>query len=223
MLGAGALCAVPEPTMLSKAGCVAVGSHSMDVISSSFRQVLTGQTSRTVTAQLSQIAAEKSGASVATAYNIGLTVDLLVPFAFAGAVGAARVGAIYTGRIRLLDHEGDRLGHTLSRHVGLDKQALLARLSSEKIPHASSFVNRTSAELLISEVLSVKKPQIEGWLKVAIPNRAYAYTHRFSHSTGYYISRGSVEIQTAYSLRVVLKPVTYNGKPYYLLTAFPVP
>lgn len=223
MLGAGVLCIVPEPTMLSKAGCVVVGAHSMDTISTSFRQVLTGQTVRTATAQLSALTAEKLGASKATAYNIGLTVDLVVPIAFAGAAGAARVGAVYAGRIRLLDQEGSRLGHTLSRHVGLNKQALLARLSSENMPHASTFTSRTSAELLISEVLSVKRFQIEGWLKVAIPNRSYAYTHRFSRPTGYYISRGSTEMKTAYNVRVVLKPVTHNGKPYYILTAFPTP
>ncbi|QCT22500.1 hypothetical protein FEM41_24090 [Jejubacter calystegiae] len=223
MFGAGVMCVVPEPTMLSKVGCVVVGAHSMDTISTSFKQVLTGQTARTATVQLSEMTAEKLGADKATAYNVGLTVDLVVPFALAGAAGAARVGAIYTGRIRLLDQEGSRLGHTLSRHVGLDKQALLARLSSENMPHVSTFTSHTSAELLISEVLSVKKSQIEGWLKVAIPNRSYAYTHRFSRPTGLYISRGGTEVQKAYNVRVVLKPVTHNGKPYFILTAFPTP
>lgn len=32
MFGAGALCVVPEPTMLTKAGCVFVGTHGLDTI-----------------------------------------------------------------------------------------------------------------------------------------------------------------------------------------------
>lgn len=36
--GAGVLCVVPEPTMLSKAGCVVVGAHSLDTIRTSLNR-----------------------------------------------------------------------------------------------------------------------------------------------------------------------------------------
>lgn len=39
---AGGMCLLPEPTALSKVGCVVVGTHGIDVLSSSFNQVLTG-------------------------------------------------------------------------------------------------------------------------------------------------------------------------------------
>ncbi len=32
MFGAGVMCVVPEPTMLTKAGCVVVGTHSLDTV-----------------------------------------------------------------------------------------------------------------------------------------------------------------------------------------------
>lgn len=43
MFGAGVLCAVPEPTTLSKIGCVVVGVHSLDTVQASARQVWTGR------------------------------------------------------------------------------------------------------------------------------------------------------------------------------------
>ena len=129
MFGAGVLCVVPEPTMLSKAGCVVVGSHSLDTITASFKQVITGRQTSTATAQLAEIAA-----------------------------GAARVGAVYSGRIRLLDHEGAKLGHTIARHIGKTPEQLKARFLEPRAPAASSsFFNVRQAELVISEVLTVKK------------------------------------------------------------------
>lgn len=106
ILGAGVLCIVPEPTLITKAGCVVVGAHSLDTLNASFQQVLTGRKTDTATAQLAELAAGKPGADKDTAYKVGVTVDLAVPFVFAAAAGAARVGSIFAGRIRLVEHEG---------------------------------------------------------------------------------------------------------------------
>lgn len=43
MFGAGAMCIVPEPTMLTKAGCVIVGTHGLDTIQAALRQVWSGR------------------------------------------------------------------------------------------------------------------------------------------------------------------------------------
>lgn len=43
MFGAGVMCIAPEPTMLTKIGCVIVGTHSLDTMQASFRQVWTGR------------------------------------------------------------------------------------------------------------------------------------------------------------------------------------
>jgi hypothetical protein len=39
MVGAGALCVTPEPTMASKAGCIAFGAHGVDTAAAGLRQV----------------------------------------------------------------------------------------------------------------------------------------------------------------------------------------
>ncbi len=221
--GAGVLCVVPEPTMLSKAGCVVVGSHSLDTITTAFKQVITGRQASTATAQLAEMAAGELGASADTAYKVGVTVDIAVPFAFAGAAGAARVGAVYSGRIRLLDHEGGRLGHTIARHVGRTPEQLKARFMEPRIKVSGSFFNLRQAELVVSEVFSVKKNQIKSALKYSHARTTLVYTHRFSVPVGYYIEKGGDSVQKAYSVRLVIRPTTYSGKLYYIVTAFPMP
>jgi len=73
---------------------------------------------------------------------------------------------VYSGRIRLTEHEGGVLGHTIARHVGRTPEQLIARFSEPRAPHvSSSFKNLRQAELVISEVLSVKRTQIEYALK----------------------------------------------------------
>jgi len=222
--GAGVLCVVPEPTMLSKAGCVVVGAHSLDTIRTSLNQVITGRESQTATAQLAKLAAEQLGADSATAYKVGVTVDLLVPFAFASAAGAARVASVYSGRIKLMEHEGGALGHTIARHVGQTTEQMIARLAASRAPaRASTFLNKQHAELLISETLSVKRFQIENALKYMHPGARLRLDHRFYFSTGKYIDKGSTTIKKAYGLRLIIESRRFGDKIYYVVTAFPVP
>jgi hypothetical protein len=224
MFGAGVLCVVPEPTMLSKAGCVVVGSHSLDTITASFKQVLTGRQTSTATAQLAEIAAGELGASKDTAYKVGVTFDIVVPFAFAGAAGAARVGSVYSGRIRLMEHEGGSLGHTLSRHVGRTPDQLKARLLEPRAPsRVSSFLSIRQAELLISEVLSVKKSQLESALKYMHSGARMRFDHRFKIPVGIYVDKGSDVVKKAYAIRLVMEARKHGEKVYYIVTAFPVP
>lgn len=43
LTGAGAMCIAPDPTFLTKAGCVMVGAHSLDSIKTALDKMLTGQ------------------------------------------------------------------------------------------------------------------------------------------------------------------------------------
>lgn len=222
--GAAALCVVPEPTMLSKAGCVAVGAHSLDTIKTSLNQVITGRESQTATAQLAKLAAEQLGTDTATAYKVGVTVDLLVPLAFAGAAGAARVASIYSGRIRLVQHEGGELGHTIARHIGQTPEQMVARLKAPRAPaRASTFLSTRHAEMLVSEVLSAKRYQIESALKYMHPGSRLRLDHRFYFSTGKYIDKGTTTVRKAHGLRVIIEARQYSNKTYYIVTAYPVP
>ena len=222
--GAGVLCVVPEPTMLSKAGCVVVGAHSLDTIRTSLNQVITGRESQTATAQLAKLAAEQLGADSATAYKVGVTVDLLVPLAFASAAGAARVASVYSGRIRLAEHEGGALGHTIARHVSLSPAQLIARFSNPRsLKISSTFKNLKTAELVTSEVLSIKKSQLAFALKYSHARTTLVYAHRFWFPIGTYVEKGSTVVKKAYGVRLVIRPTTYGGKLYYIVTAFPTP
>ncbi|MBP2168351.1 hypothetical protein J2125_001543 [Erwinia toletana] len=222
--GAGALCVVPEPTMITKAGCVVVGAHSLDTIRTSLNQVITGRESQTATAELAKLAAEQLGADAATAYKVGVTVDLLVPLAFASAAGAARIASVYSGRIRLAEHEGGALGHTISRHVGQTSEQLIARLTAPSAPtRASTFLNTRHAELLISEVLTLKRFQIENALKYMRPGSRLRLEHRFYFSVGRYIEKGTTAVKKAYGVRVIIEAKQYGNKTYYIVTAYPVP
>ncbi|KGT86468.1 hypothetical protein NG99_25780 [Erwinia typographi] len=222
--GAGALCIVPEPTMLSKAGCVVVGAHSLDTIKSSLNQVITGRESQTATAELAKLAAEQMGATTDTAYRVGVTVDLLVPFAFASAAGAARLSAVYSGRIRLAEHEGGALGHTIARHVNLTPEQMLARLTAPRAPtRASTFLSTQHAEMLVSDMFSVKRFQIENALKYMHSGSRLNLEHRFYFSTGKYIEKGTTEVKKAYGVRMIVEAKKYGDKTYYIVTAYPVP
>jgi len=77
--------------------------------------------------------------------------------------------------------------------------------------------------LVISEVLSVKSTQIENALKYSNARTTLVYAHRFNFPIGTYVERGVTEVKKAYSVRIVIRPATFNGKQYYLVTAFPMP
>ncbi len=69
LFGAGALCVVPEPTMLTKAGCVFVGTHGLDTLQASLRQIWTGRQVATDTFNSAVSLAESLGADHQTAHK----------------------------------------------------------------------------------------------------------------------------------------------------------
>lgn len=224
IFGAGVLCIVPEPTMITKAGCVVVGAHSLDTLNASLKQLWTGRKTETATAQLAEIAAGELGSDSATSYKVGLIVDLAVPFIFASAAGAARVASVCSGRIRLMEHEGGTLGHTVARHIGQTDEQLIARLVAPKAPtRASTFYNIRHAELLISDALSVKSYQIESALKYMQSGSRLRLDHRFNISTGRYIDKETTNVEKAFGLRIIIEAKKIGEKTYYIVTAYPVP
>lgn len=67
LVGAGALLAVPEPTLVTKAAGGALGAHGIDTASTGVKQVLSGRSESTLTAQSMQAAAEGLGVDPKTA------------------------------------------------------------------------------------------------------------------------------------------------------------
>lgn len=223
MVGAGALCAVPEPTGLTKAGCIVFGLHASDTISRGAREVWTGRDTVTLTQQGVTKLAEAMNASPDMARNIGLSVDIGVSFGIAGMLKAVRVASVTAGRINLMHHEatvaGGLGGHTLLKHVGKTDAELRARLVRERsLPYASTFSDLRTAEVAISDVLRTERSRIKIWLSSG--KSQLTLNGRSARPIGRVLARSTGKIEIARGVTVVLIQKQYNGMPFYVLTAF---
>jgi len=232
LLGAGVLCVAPEPTMVTKAGCVVLGVHGFDTLATSGRQVWTGVPQRTATAVTTTSAAEALGASRETAEGIGLAVDIAVPLTVAAGLGAARVIAVRASRFRLdpvdlLRHEGPAGtkigGHAIREHVGKTEVELFQRLANKpSLPKVSSFHNLDVAERAISATVRANARAIKAWSRsAAVGSKPMAFEHNFGSVVGIGVQRGSTTVSQLSNVRVILNMKSYNGMPYYILTAHP--
>ncbi|URF04242.1 RNase A-like domain-containing protein [Cupriavidus campinensis] len=226
MVGAGVLCIAPEPTGVTKAGCIAFGMHGADTAWRGMRQAWTGHDTATLTQQGATKLAETMRAPPDMAGNIGLSLDIGVGFGLAGMLKAARVASITAGRIYLVQHEAKSLkgpgGHTIAKHVGKTEAQLRARLmQGPRLTAASSFTDLRTAEFAISEALRAHSGQIKTWAA------GYgAAKLRFDAATikpvGKVVLRTTGRLEDARKVRVVLLREQYNGMPYFVLTAFPI-
>ncbi|MBB5457594.1 hypothetical protein HDG33_001229 [Paraburkholderia sp. Cpub6] len=222
MVGAGALCVLPDPTMASKAGCILFGVHGSDSAAAGLRQVWTGKDTATLTQQGTTKLAEAMKASPDMANNIGLSLDIAVPFSFAGSIKAARAARVTMGRINLQMHEakaGSSIGgHTLLKHVGRTEAQLRERLRLEPGKKVvSSFVNLEEAEWAISETIHANALLINTWTKA--PNWVLTLRKDVGRRVGYALVRKTDRLVDSSKVEVVLKYGPYNGMPYYILTA----
>lgn len=231
LVGAGVLCVAPEPTMASKVGCVVFGVHGSDTTATGLRQVWTGRDAQSLTHMSTAALARSLGASENAANNIGLAVDIAVPFAMSGMVAAARVASIRAGRINLLLHEaqqGSRVGgHTILKHVGKTEAELRARLAAQPwIRGAGSFSTLDVAERAISSGLRANAARIQAWASQASAAGGaptLTLVHNASSVIGYGVMRASNTLQNMTRVQIILKFEMYNGNPYYILTAYPLP
>jgi hypothetical protein len=226
LVGATALCVAPEPTGLTKAGCIVVGAHSLDGINTAANQIITGNDTRLTTYKAASAMAKAFGADDETALKIGLTVDIAVPLGFALAIGATRVAAVRAGRIRLREHESATNlkpgGHTLSMHIGKSDSDLLARFQTNKrLQFSSTFSDVRIAEDAISRAIFINKSSIKSVLAGGRPEARLTIRYPTNEVLGYGFRRGSSQRMILKNVRVVIEFQKYNGKPYYILTAFP--
>lgn len=224
LMGATALCLAPDPTLLTKAACVATGAHSMDAIHTAADRILTGHDTRTATFQSAAALARQFGAAEDTAWTIGLTVDIAVPSAAGIAWGLSRIKYVRAGTLKLAEHEGIKKigGHTIRKHVAISDEALLARLrQSPGLPAATSFYNVQQAERFISAALRSNRLKIIHWANTGRIAKPLELTWDAGTTVGYGFRQGSRNSVPVSRVRVVLKGVKYNGKPYFILTAYP--
>ncbi|MGF6918175.1 RNase A-like domain-containing protein [Paraburkholderia sp. 40] len=225
MVGAAALCVLPEPTMASKAGCVVFGVHGSDTASAGVRQIWTGRDTATLTQQGTTKLAEAMKASPDMANNIGLSVDMIVPFGFAGSIKAARVASVTMGRINLQMHEAKAInprlgGHTILKHVEKDEAWLRERLEREPQKRvASSFHSLQVAELAISDVMNSNTLKIQSWVQSPRNRIPLTLVKKVSGDIGYGVTRKTNKLTKMNEVTVILKFQVYNNMPYYILTA----
>ncbi|NUX51934.1 RNase A-like domain-containing protein [Paraburkholderia youngii] len=225
MVGAAALCVLPEPTMASKTGCVVFGLHGSDTVSAGVRQIWTGQDTATLIQQGTTKLAEAMKASPDMANSIGLSVDMIVPFGFAGSIKAARVASVQMGRINLQMHEARAVnpglgGHTILKHVAKDEAWLRERLRREPQKRVvSSFRSLQVAELAISDVMNSNILRIQSWAKSPRNRIPLTLVKKVPGDIGYGITRKTNELTKMNEVTVVLKFQEYNNMPYYILTA----
>ncbi|MCC8404855.1 hypothetical protein LJ655_23775 [Paraburkholderia sp. MMS20-SJTN17] len=223
MVGAGALCVMPEPTMASKAGCIVFGAHGSDTAAAGLRRVWTGRDTATLTQQGTTKLAEAINVSSDMADKIGLSLDMAVPFGFAGSIKAARAASITMGRINLQMHEAKALnpklgGHTIEKHVGKTEAWLRDRLVRDPhIPAASSFTDIRFAEWAISETMNANVARIKAW--AASPLNDLTLFKDVGRNVGHAVIRKSGAYVPARRVKLILRYQTYNGMPYYVFTA----
>ncbi|MBB5399551.1 RNase A-like domain-containing protein [Paraburkholderia youngii] len=224
MVGAAALCVLPEPTMASKAGCVMFGVHGSDTAASGLRQMLTGKDTATLTQQSATKLAESLKARPDLANQIGVSIDIAVPFGLIGSIRAARVARITMGRISLDAHEakaGSRIGgHTILKHVGRTEAQLRERLRLESERRVvSSFRDLAAAEWAISKVMESNTSKIRNWAQ-SNPRRLLILYQDVGSKVGYGVVRATGELKEMSTVRVSIKFEEYNGMPYYILTSY---
>ncbi|MBB5412829.1 hypothetical protein HDG34_006807 [Paraburkholderia sp. HC6.4b] len=225
MVGAAALCVLPEPTMASKAGCVVFGVHGSDTASAGLRQIWTGRDTATLTQQGTTKLAEAMKASPDLANKIGLSVDMIVPFGFAGSIKAARVASVTMGRINLQMHEAKAInprlgGHTILKHVEKDEAWLRERLKREPQKRVvSSFYNLQVAELAISDVMNSNALKIQSWIQSPKNRIPLTLVKKVCGDIGYGVTRKTNELTKMHEVTVILKFQEYNNMPYYIFTA----
>ncbi|EDZ98810.1 conserved hypothetical protein, partial [Burkholderia sp. H160] len=152
------------------------------------------------------------------------SVDMIVPFAFAGSIKAARVASVTMGRIRLMEHEakdGSRIGgHTIEKHVGRTEAQLRERMRLEpQRDVVSSFRDLPSAEWAISRVMESNTLKIRSWAQ-SNPRQVLTLFHNAGETVGYGINRETGKLMGLSTVQVVLKYEKYNGMPYYILTSY---
>ncbi|HFK6081475.1 RNase A-like domain-containing protein [Enterobacter cloacae] len=101
---------------------------------------------------------------------------------------------------------------------------LLARFEQNKrLIMSSTFKNLNVAESVISRAIYYNRANIKSLLGGGNRGGRLTIVYPAGQEIGYGFSRGSTQRISMRSVRIVIELKEYNGKPYYILTAFPTP
>ncbi|MEX6663647.1 RNase A-like domain-containing protein [Pseudomonas sp. W2-17] len=231
LAGSGVLCALPEPTMISKVGCVAMGVHASDQLAAASNQIVTGQETNSYAFKAGANTAEALGASRSTGQVIGLATEFAVPLTTASLYNAFRVSSVRAGRISVATSEkplqaSKKLGggHTIFKHVGKDIEYLKTRFVSKKVVVSSTFYDFETAEWVVSQAIKKNRLRIlmQSKARLVLKEKQYDIFATLEKPIGWGVRREAPNVAIEMSkVTVRIKFVEYNHMPYFIITAFP--
>jgi len=234
LAGAGVLCAAPEPTLVTKAGCVAMGIHGADQSSAGMHQLVTGRSTDSFAFKIGASTAGMMGASQTGARVIGLATEFAVPLSTASLYGAFRVSSVRAGKMTLVVSERfpnapskGLGGHTKQFHIGKDVGDLQKRLKRKKNADVmSTFSSLEKAEWAVSKALKTHRYKVLGYsrLKLLRKNNRLTLKMSFMEDVGWGITRTAADTPVGMkNIVVVVEFTEFNHMPAYIVTAYPVP
>ncbi|MFJ3524928.1 RNase A-like domain-containing protein [Pseudomonas sp. NPDC090203] len=234
LAGAGVLCAAPEPTLVTKVGCVAMGVHGADQSSAGMHQLVTGKSTDSFAFKIGASTAGMLGASKTGARVIGLATEFAVPLSTASLYGAFRVSSVRAGKMTLVVSERfpnapvkGPGGHAMQHHVGKDIDALQKRLKRKRAADVmSTFTSLEKAEWAVSRTLQRHRYKILAYSKAKLLRTSNRLTVKMSfvEDVGWGITRLAPDVPVGMkNVVVVIKFTEYNHMPAFIVTAYPVP
>ena len=122
-------------------------------------------------------------------------------------------------------------GHTLKKHAGKSEMDLIDKigrgLKSGTLKQASAASSFTSVEIAvkaISKAMKAKRWEIRRWAKSTSTHNVRAFLefdYVYTSKVGIVVPASTMTAKETYAFTVVLHKKAYNGKPYYILTAYP--
>ena len=115
-------------------------------------------------------------------------------------------------------------GHTIRKHVGKTEAELFERFALKKtLEVSSSFTYLQTAEAAISATVRANARAIAAWSRsAAVGAKPKWFNHDAGRVVGIGVQRGSTTVSQLSNVRVGLNMRSYNGMPYYILTAYPI-
>lgn len=230
LAGSGVLCAIPEPTMISKLGCVAMGVHASDQLSAGMTQLVTGKGTDSFSFKAGASVAQSLGASHANGQVIGLATEFAVPLSTASMYNAFRVSSVKAGKFTVVVNEKPANiksaggGHIVARHVEKDIIFLRRRFNSKKVHVSSTFHDLATAEWAVSQALmkNTLKILMCSKAKLLLKHNQYVFDVPLGKTIGWGITREAQDkIIYMQKVKVVIKFEEFNHMPYYIITAHP--
>ena len=119
-----------------------------------------------------------------------------------------------------LEHDEQRGGHTLARHVARTDEELRERLERERnISAASTWTDRGTAEEVVGEALTAERSRLESWTRRGFPRANLALHYNAGRVIGRSLRRGESRTVDCSSAVIVLR--ADGPESFYVLTTYP--